>query len=150
MTGEDNPRVFVPPPLMLAAFVGLGLLIDHGAPATGLAMIGALALGVIGLVLIGSALGLFFRSKTRPEPWQPASVLVASGPYRFTCNPMYLGMTLVGLAVALGLASLPAALLTLVAAFIVDRIVIPREEAYLSRRFGKSYRSYRAKVRRWL
>ena len=150
MTAEDNPRVFVPPPLMLAAFVGLGLLVDRGPRAAGATLLVASALGLVGLGLIIAALGLFHRRKTRPEPWRAASSLVAAGPYRHTRNPMYLGMTLVGLAVALAFASVPAALLTLLAALIVDRAVIQREEAYLQRRFGADYDAYRQQVRRWL
>lgn len=150
MTSEDNPRVFVPPPLMLAAFVGLGLLIDGGPMATGLVLAAAMIVGLAGLGLIASALGLFFRRETRAEPWRAASFLVAGGPYRFTRNPMYLGMTLVGLAAALASSSIAAALMTLLAALIVDRVVIRREEAYLTRRFGKDYQAYRDKVRRWL
>jgi protein-S-isoprenylcysteine O-methyltransferase Ste14 len=150
MTSKDNPRVFVPPPLMLAAFVVVGLLIDGGPMATGLVLAAAMIVGLAGLGLIASALGLFFRSKTRPEPWRGASFLVAAGPYRFTRNPMYLGMILIGLAVALAFSSIAAALLSLLAAPIVDRIVIRREEAYLTRRFGEDYRAYREKVRRWL
>lgn len=150
MTGEDSPRIFLPPPLMLAAFVGVGLLIDGGQMATGLALAVAMIVGLAGLGLIASALGLFFRSKTRPEPWRGASFLVAAGPYRFTRNPMYLGMILVGLAVALAFSSVAAAILTLLAALIVDRIVIRREEAYLTRHFGDEYRAYIGRVRRWL
>ena len=109
---------------MLAAFVAVGLLIDCGPMATGIAMAAAVLIGLVGLAFVTAALGLFFRSKTRPEPWRPASFLVVAGPYRFTRNPMYLGMTLVGLAVAIAFASLPAAVLTILAAFIVDRAVI--------------------------
>jgi len=150
VTGEDSPRVFISPPLILAAFVGVGLLIDTGQKATGIAMAAAVLTGLVGLALITAALGLFFRSNTRPEPWRPANFLVAAGPYRYTRNPMYLGMTLVGLAVALAFASLATAVLTILAAFIVDRAVIRREEAYLSRRFGQAYHDYRRTVRRWL
>ena len=136
MTGEDSPRVFVPPPMMLAAFVSVGLLTDGGPMVSGPALAAAIIIGFAGLGLIASALGLFFRSKTRPEPWRGASFLVAAGPYRLTRNPMYLGMTLVGLTVALAFSSAAGALLALLAAVIVDRVVIRREEAALQRRFG--------------
>lgn len=63
---------------------------------------------------------------------------------------MYLGLTLVGLALALAFTSLVAALLTVLAAVIIDRTVITREEAYLMRRFGADYRRYCERVRRWL
>lgn len=73
MTGEDSPRVFMSPPLMLAAFLGVGLLIDRGPLATGLVLPAAVIFGLSGFALIAAALGLFFRNKTRPEPWRPAS-----------------------------------------------------------------------------
>lgn len=148
--GEDNPRVLVPPPLMFAALVGAGLLIDGGPRAGSVSIAAAALLGAVGLGLIVTALGLFFRRRTRPEPWRPATVLVANGPYRHTRNPMYLGLTLIGLALALAFTSVAAALLTLLAALVVDRTVIAREEAYLERRFGAAYREYRERVRRWL
>lgn len=58
-------------------------------------------------------------------------------------------MTLVGLAIAIAFTSLPAALLTLLSALIVDRAVIGREEDYLARRFGEDYHAYCRQVRRW-
>ena len=150
MTSEDNPRVFVPPPLMFAALVGVGLLVDGGPRAGGLQIFAAVVLAATGFGLVAAALGLFARSGTRAEPWRPASALVASGLYRHTRNPMYLGMSFLGLAIALAFTSVTAALLTILAAFIVDRTVIAREEAYLERRFGANYREYRKRVRRWL
>ena len=103
-----------------------------------------------GVALIAIALGLFARSKTRPEPWQPASSLVDRGLYRFTRNPMYLGMGLLVLGVALAFSSLAGALLALAALAIIDRAVVTREEAYLTRRFGADYIAYAKRVRRWL
>lgn len=150
MTSEDNPRVFVPPPLIFAGFLTVGRLIDSGPSAIGAVQLVAVALGLVGLALIALALGIFRTTKTRPEPWQPASALVASGIYGLTRNPMYLGMAILSLAVALFFASLPAAILTLIAIIIIDRAVIKREEAYLARRFGEDYAAYRQTVRRWL
>jgi protein-S-isoprenylcysteine O-methyltransferase Ste14 len=81
---------------------------------------------------------------------KPDTALVTSGPYRFTRNPMYLGMAFlyVGFAFAFGviwaLAFLPAVIV------VVDRFVIAREEPYLERNFGQAYRDYKARVRRWV
>lgn len=150
MSSEDNPRVFVPPPLIFTGLLVVGLLIDSEPGPFGALQLIAAALGLVGLVLIALALGLFRTRKTRPEPWQPASALVATGIYRFTRNPMYLGMAILSLAMALFFVSLPAAVLSLIAAIIIDRAVIAREEAYLTRRFGDAYAAYRRTVRRWL
>ena len=150
MNSADSPRVFVPPPLIFAGLLGLGLLTDRGPAENGVAQVAALLLGLIGIGLIVTALGLFRKNRTRPEPWQPSDALVNGGVYRFTRNPMYLGMAILSLAVALFFMSLPAAILTLAAAIIIDRTVIAREEAYLARRFGEEYLAYRRSVRRWL
>lgn len=146
----DNPRVFVPPPLIFAGLLLIGLLVDRSKQTDALMQVAGVATGLTGLALIAVALGLFRSSKTRPEPWQPSSALVVSGIYRRTRNPMYLGMALLSLGIALFFASLPATILTLIAAIVVDHTVIVREEAYLLRRFGEEYIDYRRGVRRWL
>lgn len=150
MATDDNPRVFLPPPLIFAGLLATGLVLDSDSfRITPLAIIG-LATASSGAVLIAIALGLFRSSKTRPEPWQPASSLVTSGLYKFTRNPMYLGMALLSLGIALTFASLPGVLLASVALLIIDRFVVRREEAYLTRRFGQEYTAYLTTVRRWL
>lgn len=145
----DHPRVFVPPPLIFAVLVGVGLAWESNLSGFGLPQALGLLLAAAGLALIGAALDLFRRRHTRPEPWQPASQLVVSGVYRRTRNPMYLGMTVASLALALLLESVPAAVLAVLAAVVVDRLVIGREEAYLLRRFGEDYASYMQQARRW-
>jgi protein-S-isoprenylcysteine O-methyltransferase Ste14 len=80
----------------------------------------------------------------------PTTTIVDTGPYRFTRNPIYLGifLGLVGLAIAFD--SLWP-LVTLVPFTLVIRYgVVAREEAYLERKFGHAYRRYRSRVRRWL
>lgn len=150
MTSDDNPRVFLPPPLIFAGLLATGLVLDRDPIRFAPVQIIGLAMAAGGLVVIAIALGLFRSSKTRPEPWQPASNLVISGLYRFTRNPMYLGMASLSLGIALAFTSLPGVLLSVAALVIIDRYVIPREEAYLTRRFGPDYGAYKASVRRWL
>lgn len=150
MTGEDNPRVFLPPPLIFGGLLALGLLLDSDPFRFGPVSIGGLVLAASGVLLIATSLGLFRSSKTRPEPWQPARSLINRGLYRFTRNPMYLGMALLSLGIAMAFASLPGVLLALAAVVVIDRFVVLREEAYLTRRFGQDYAAYKASVRRWL
>lgn len=57
---------------------------------------------------------------------------------------------MLSLAVAIYCWSMAASILTFVAVLVVDRFVIRREEAYLNRRFGEAYRTYKQQVRRWL
>lgn len=151
---EDSPRVLVPPPLLILATLLAGLAVDPGFggwPATSMAAaVPAAFLGAAGLAIGALALGLFKRFQTRPEPWKPASALVTTGVYRFTRNPMYVGMLLIYAAVALLFRSASAGVLLLPLILIMDQLIIRREEEYLSRRFGAPYEEYRRHVRRWI
>src|SRR5215471_637757 len=87
---------------------------------------------------------------TQVETYKPTTTIVASGPYRFTRNPIYLGMVLglIGLAIAFDSLWILA---TLVPFYLVIRYgVVAREEAYLERKFGDVYLGYKSRVRRWL
>lgn len=154
--GDNGPGVVVPPPLIFAATLGVGIAFDRFVslwmlPLGTIARYGlALLAGIVGATLVVLALGLFRRANTRPEPWQPSSALVSGGIYRFTRNPMYLGMAFVYAAIALALASISALVLLPPLLLVIRYGVIAREEAYLAAQFGEDYRHYRAKVRRWL
>lgn len=156
MSSSDNAGVRFPPPLIFLLSIGAGLLGDRlfGFPSLGLppafrwtlaAVSAAAALGIA-----GSALLRFHRAGTRPEPWEPSTTFVESGVYAFTRNPMYLGMALLQIAIALAFSSPGALAATLASILLVDRFVISREERYLERRFGDTYRKYSSRVRRWL
>ncbi len=80
----------------------------------------------------------------------PVPEIIERGPYRFTRNPMYLLMVLVCMGVSVVLANALILLLTPLAAWILERLAILPEEAYLERKFGQPYNRYRKRVRRWL
>lgn len=149
----DHAGVRFPPPFVFLGFLMLGLLLDRlgGWPKLPPALYyPGIAVVLAGLGLLLSALSGFRRAGTRPEPWQPSSSIVEHGPYRFTRNPMYLGMALLMLGLALIAASTAALALVPVAVIAIDRCVIVREEAYLQRKFGDAYGAYCGRVRRWL
>lgn len=148
--------VIAPPPLIYLAGAGLGLIADWLLQLDALALspfvrwvlCGLLA--IAGGAIIAAALGRFGQAKTPPEPWKPTTALATDGIYAHTRNPMYLGMALLLLAVAIGFASLGTLLLFPVVLITVDRFVIAREERYLDGLFGAPYAAYRQNVRRWL
>lgn len=155
MQPDKGPEVRFPPPLVFFGLILLGLLADKYLPLPsfsysdafswlGFAIIGA------GTALIIISLGLFKIEGENPEPWTVSKIIIARGPYRHTRNPMYLGMAMIMLGIALWRGSAGVLFLLPVAIIIIDRLVIEREEAYLVRKFGKTYSDYQKSVRRWL
>ena len=150
----DHPDVVALPPLLyLAAFLVVLLLRwirpwpilpPHLVPWVG-----------IGLLLVGLAIGipgrLALRSAgTSVKPTQPTTAIVMRGPYRFTRNPLYVGLTcfFVGLTLAFDTGW---GFVVLVPLLVVMHFgVVRREESYLERKFGEEYRQYRGRVRRYL
>ena len=150
----DNPGVRFPPPFLYAAAVIGGVLLDRGwaLPIGGERSreMAAAAFGASFLVLIATSIGRFWLARTTMLPMRPASTMVISGPYQFTRNPMYLGLALLTAAFALFFNTWWIAILLVPAVFLMNRLVIAREEAYLRRRFGAEYEAYCRKVRRWI
>ena len=106
--------------------------------------------GLAGLALLFASAGLFRRRGTTLHPYGESAVLVQDGLYRYSRNPMYLGMLLVLAGIAAGLGQLLAALLVPGFVAVVGRQNIRHEERMLQEQFGESYRRYCARVRRWL
>lgn len=152
----DNANVRFPPPLIYLGVLVVGIfggramaLPGFGMTANARSMIG-LAVMLIGALVAFSGAGLFLRQRTAVIPHKPASRLVTTGIYRWTRNPMYLGIALLYCGFAILFDSVFALLLLPVVLLIIQAQVIAKEEAYLDRRFGDEYRAYKARVRRWL
>jgi protein-S-isoprenylcysteine O-methyltransferase Ste14 len=104
----------------------------------------------VGIAIAFSAVGIFRKAKTTIVPHETPSTLVISGPYRFTRNPMYVGLTLVYLGGAGTRNEIwPVIVLPLVLAYI-NFLVIPVEEKNLRGVFGDEYQNYGERVGRWL
>jgi protein-S-isoprenylcysteine O-methyltransferase Ste14 len=109
-----------------------------------------IAIFVLGAIIAGWGLILFHRSGTTTTPGETSNTFVTRGPYRFTRNPMYVGLTLayIGEAGILKQAW-PLAFLPLVLIYL-NWTVIPLEESRLSASFDTTYDEYRSRVRRWI
>ena len=154
MSGKERGPVSFPPPLVFLGGLGLGWVAERLAETPNLPSPWwwiALGAGIVGFVALDSpAVMSFVKKRTGVAPWTPATALVTDGIYRITRNPMYLGMTLLYLGLALGLGLMWALALLPAVVLIIDRAVIRREEAYLERKFGTTYDTYRRSVRRWI
>ena len=157
MRRDIHPLMNIPVPwvFILAYLIGfvaelyLPMRIRSGVSATVIREVGLTLVG-IGIVIAFSALGIFRKRKTTTIPFETPSSLVTAGPYRFTRNPMYLGLTLIYIGVAgTRLEVWPLIVLPFLLAYI-HFIVIPVEERRLAETFGDQYRQYRAGVRRWI
>jgi protein-S-isoprenylcysteine O-methyltransferase Ste14 len=154
---SDHAGVVIPPPLLFIVPLLFGIWLHARQPwpivempARAMTVLGIAAVAA-GLVLDLIAVGAFRRRGTTVLPaFRPTSAIVAAGPYRFTRNPMYVGMAImyVGFSVVINtawpLVFLPFSVLA------VDRYVIRHEERYLAAKFGAEYDRYRQTVRRWL
>lgn len=151
----DSPGVVIPPPAFYVASYVAGALVERLVPlqfrgSELLRESGAAVLLVAAMIAGGGAILRFLFVRTHIFPHKPATTLVTTGVYRVTRNPMYVALTLVHAGIALlfdhvwPLATLPIAMI------VIDRHVISKEEAYLSRRFGAVYEDYRSRVRRWI
>lgn len=113
----------------------------------------------IGLVLIVLALSmdlsslyLFFKKRTTPSPFSPkkASSLVITGLYKYTRNPMYVGLLVILIGYAIWLGSLSPFLLVPLFYWLITNMQITPEEKILEEKFGQEYLDYKSRVRRWL
>jgi len=147
---------YVPVPwvFILAYLCGIGLEYAFPPNHTFAALPGLTVAGG-GLFILGAALAgwgwlTFRRARTTTVPGQSSSLLVTWGPYRFSRNPMYVGLSLAYLGEAGLLRQVwPLILLPVVIAY-VNWIVIPVEERKLGEVFGEAYEQYRRSVRRWV
>ena len=104
----------------------------------------------IGATLTLSAIAMFRKNNTPVVPGTKPTFVVMKGPYTFTRNPMYLGLTfiLIGAGVWIGNA-LSIACFAIFVVYI-NSTFIPREEKMMENLFGQKYLGYKSKVRRWL
>jgi protein-S-isoprenylcysteine O-methyltransferase Ste14 len=153
-----NPGVRFPPPFIYVAAYLVGLAVERwivrvhlSRPGTRpwLVMAGW-AVIVIGASIVASGLVTFRFAHTAIMPIRPASRIVRRGPYRFTRNPMYLGMAILYTGLTLLFDTVVPLLLLPLAIVAMRILVIDREERYLTDAFGEDYRQYQREVRRWL
>jgi len=146
----------IPPPVA-AILIGAAMwLASRSGPSIDLPLL-VRGVAFAAISLVGGAAALagdlaFRRAQTTINPFKPqnTSALVTSGVYRFTRNPMYLGLLLVILGECAFLCSAPALLGPVAFVAYITRFQIVPEERALRAKFGTAYSAYLARVRRWL
>jgi protein-S-isoprenylcysteine O-methyltransferase Ste14 len=144
-----------PPPLWALIFVLVGAGVSWALrwpcpPGLPLPPVG-LALVVLGFVPPLWAVILFRREGTELNPTSTANAkLVTGGPYRFTRNPMYLGLVIQTLGIAIWVGAWPMFAAPIALFLTSNWLHIPFEEAKMRRQFGTDFDAYVSKVRRWV
>lgn len=150
----DSAQVKIPPPFVGLIIILLGIASKY---LFGVSFIsdtlrwgfGALFI-VGGIVLLFNSIVGFKKKKTNIPPWEPTTVIVQDGPYKFSRNPIYLAFLMI-VAGEICLLNDAVALLLLIPLFLfLNNYVIPKEERYLLEKFPKEYGDYKKAVRRWV
>jgi protein-S-isoprenylcysteine O-methyltransferase Ste14 len=157
VTDTATAGVIARPPILFFVALALGAVSDRllpspfsipGIDSVHLIIGGALIL--IGLALAAAGIRNFSRTGTPVPTNQPTRALVTTGIHGWTRNPIYLGMFLIYGGIGIAIRSPWILILEIPLAIVIRYGVVAREEAYLERRFGDTYRDYKTRVRRWV
>jgi protein-S-isoprenylcysteine O-methyltransferase Ste14 len=151
----DHSGVPVHPPLFFLSALLLGAVIDDRAYR--FVIFGddrwrwlGIAVVLIGIALVATGRATMVKHGTNVNPTQPTTTVVETGPFRFTRNPLYVGLTVMYLGFSFLLNTWWSLLLLVPVWIVMHLFVVRREEAYLERKFGDAYLNYRRRVRRYL
>jgi protein-S-isoprenylcysteine O-methyltransferase Ste14 len=154
---ERGPIHFPWPPILYVAAILASIVLSWAIPLpwlaeplAGMLLVAGIALGAAAIALVLTAIHMMHKANTSVRLDRPAQHLVQNGPFSISRNPIYLGNTLFMIGIGLAAGMLWFIILAIVAAFLTQKLAIEREEPHLDQRFGKKYRDYRKRVRRWI
>ena len=151
--GSSTRRGPIPPVLLLAALL-IQAAVHVLIPSAQVIPRSWDFLGILivigGFAVVVVAAQQFKRAGTTVKPFEDSTALVTSGVFAVSRNPMYLGMVVVLVGVAMGLGSLVSLLVPFVFAWMLEIRFIRPEERRLAQLFGEPYSEYTQRVRRWL
>ncbi len=150
MSRERGP---VPPVILLAVIlvqIGLHLKLPIASVVPDPLHWSGICFIAVGIIIIGSKAVAFRKAATTIVPFEESSSLVVSGLYRYSRNPMYVGMVVILVGVAILTGSLSPFIGPVLFVPLLNTRVIRHEEVMLEAQFGQAYRDYRSRVRRWI
>lgn len=151
---NDAPGVIAKPPFIYLGFLALGLLLDWRWPYP---LLPEPLQYILGAILFAFGMGMalasfrqFRRAGTSFDTQKPDTAILTGGPYRFSRNPIYIGLTSAYAGIGIAVDAPWVWVLLLPTLVVMHYGVITREERYLERKFGREYLDYKAGVRRWI
>jgi protein-S-isoprenylcysteine O-methyltransferase Ste14 len=152
MKAGPNPGLLRPPIIFLCAIL-VGIALSRAWPlhfvSSSVRLLGPIVTAC-SVVLFLLSYREFRRAGTSVQGSKRSTVIVRTGPYRFSRNPIYLAFILLVLGLSVWLNTLWLLVTLVPPVAIIALLVIPREERFLERSFNGQYSSYKAQVRRWL
>jgi len=151
---KDHASVKIHPPVLLVIHIFIAWLLGRfiALPIVVSPLFKSIGLGLAGIGFLLGLLSLyaFTKARTTLNPHGSVRAIVSSGVYRFTRNPIYLGMVFMLIGFPLAFGNVWGIPLAPVFILLMNKLVIEHEEAYLEKKFGEAYTGYRSRVRRWL
>ena len=107
---------------------------------------------LIGVIILINPIVKFIKSKTTIDPikFKKVNKLITSGIYKYSRNPMYLGLLMIVISTSILYLNIFSIATPMLFYFWINRFQIKREEIFLTEKFGKEYLLYKAKTRRWI
>jgi protein-S-isoprenylcysteine O-methyltransferase Ste14 len=150
---KDTPNVIARPPLIYLVFILGGILLQKIIPTqiipNDMHYFGYVLI-VLGVSIVGISIKQFNKAGTTFKVEKPSTSIVKTGLYRFSRNPIYIGLSLIYLGVGIAANNIWIVILLIPILIIVHYGVILREEQYLEKKFAKEYLTYKSRVRRWI
>ena len=149
---KPNLLLRIPPPVWTLALLVVAYAVHRtvATPILAQSYIAAAVLTAAGFAIAMWAGATFSRAGTELQPTSAVnSKLVTIGPFRYTRNPMYSGLLLVSLGVALIFGTVPFFIVPVILFLLLLAAFVPYEEAKMERQFGAQFREYKSRVRRW-
>ena len=155
MSGKkDHASVKIHPPVLTLIFILIAYVIGRVVvlPVPLPPILRNIGLGLAGLGLVFGLLAFreFMKARKTLDPHSSVTTIVSSGIYRFTRNPIYLGFLCMLIGFPLTFGNFWGFILAPMFIWFMNHLVIEHEEAYLEKKFGEAYTSYKSRVRRWL
>jgi protein-S-isoprenylcysteine O-methyltransferase Ste14 len=134
--------------LHLGAAILLGWIL--AIPLPGWAVYAGWIVIAAGIAFAFGGLRQLISAHTSPDPHAPTTTVVTTGIYRFTRNPVYMGFLCLVIGFPLIFGNLWGIFVAAIQVLLFNKLIIEREEAYLTQKFGQEYLDYKSRVRRWL
>ena len=112
----------------------------------------SLIIFLIGMLILIKPIFKFIKSKTTIDPikFKKVNKLITSGIYKYSRNPMYLGLLMIVISTSILYLNILSITTPIIFYFWINRFQIKREEIFLTEKFGKEYLLYMTKTRRWI